>query len=49
MTPTAEPFVPRPLRLFDDSQKTNEVSADTEVVEVTLDASRERLVLSRNG
>jgi hypothetical protein len=34
--------------LLDDQQQTDEVAADPEVVEVTLDASLERLVLSRD-
>jgi hypothetical protein len=45
VAPTTEPLVPGSLRLFDDEKKTSEVAAHTEVVEVTLDAPRERCVL----
>jgi hypothetical protein len=49
LAPTAEPLVPSPLYLLDDKQQADEVAADTEVVEVALDAPFERFVLSRNG
>jgi hypothetical protein len=48
LTPTAEPLVPGPLQLLDDPQQRNQVAADTEVVEVTLDSSLERFVLNRD-
>jgi hypothetical protein len=42
----AKPLVPSPPRLFDKQKQTSKVAADAEVVEVTLDAPRERGVLS---
>jgi len=45
MAPTAEPLVPRSLRVIDDEQQTSKVAAHAEVVEVTLDAPRKRCVL----
>jgi hypothetical protein len=48
LTPTAEPLVPSFLHLLDNQQQGYKVAADTEVVEVALDASLERFVLNRN-
>ena len=48
LAPTAEPFVPGPLRLFEDEQQTSEVAAHREVVEVALDTPREPFVLNRD-
>src|SRR5262249_24301839 len=48
LAPTAEPRVPGAPRLLEDEQQTSEVAAHREVVEVALDAPRERLVLNRD-
>src|SRR5918999_4213073 len=45
LTSTAKPFVPGPLRRFDEQLKTMIVAADAKVVEVTFSASLERGVL----
>ena len=45
LAPTAEPLVPRSLRVLDDEQQASKVAAHTEVVEVALDSPRERGVL----
>src|SRR5215216_6833842 len=42
---TAQPFVPRPLRGFDEPQQTPKVAADAEVVAVAAHALTERGVL----
>jgi hypothetical protein len=42
---TAKPLVPSPLHLVDEQQQTSQVATDAEVVEVALDAPRERGVL----
>ena len=45
VAPTAEPLQPVSLRRFDQRHETSEVAADAEVVEVSLEASRERGML----
>src|SRR5262249_8656135 len=45
LAPTAEPLVPGPLRFLGEHEQAAKVPAHAEVVEVALDASRERGVL----
>jgi hypothetical protein len=45
LAPTAEPFVPGSLHLFDEQKQTAKVAADAEVIEVAPHAPRERDVL----
>ena len=49
LAPTAKPLVPDPLRLPDEQQQTADVAVDAKVVEVTLDAPRERGMLHLDG
>jgi hypothetical protein len=45
LAPTSKPFVPSAPRFFDKQQQASRVAIDAEVVEVPLDAPRERGVL----
>jgi hypothetical protein len=45
LAPTAEPLIPNSPRLFGKQKQTAKVAANAEIVEVTLDAPRERGVL----